>query len=208
MKLSRATLSAYAGYTEDAFFGFSVEMYSESARKRRVNPKKFYLIDPGLHNYLTLRFAENRGRLLENLVFLELRRKGLPIFYYRTARGGEVDFLIKDKDQWNLIGCFKPGASRPVSTATIKELTCFCLFPPMAENSSRPLYGLSLTQVCHDLTRIDAFSREKKALLSALSELRITTGTIINETVKRMEQSGSYSLNILPIWEWLLSLRR
>ena len=48
MKLSRATLSAYARYVEDAFFGFFVEMYSESVRKRQINPKKFYLIDPGL----------------------------------------------------------------------------------------------------------------------------------------------------------------
>jgi predicted AAA+ superfamily ATPase len=97
MKLSRATLSSFAGYIEDTVFGFFVEMYSESARKRQVNPKKFYLIDVGMHNYLTLRFSENKGRVLENLVFLQLRRKNVPIYYYRTASGHEVDFLIKEK---------------------------------------------------------------------------------------------------------------
>jgi hypothetical protein len=164
MKLSRATLSAFAGYIEDAFFGFFVEMYSESARKRQVNPKKFYLIDPGLHNYLTFKFAENRGRLLENLVFLELRRKGLPIFYYKTAQGNEVDFLVYDHQrQWNMI------------------------------------------QVCHDLTHIDACSREKKALLSALSEMDLNAGTIINDSEKRVEKSGNRTLDIVPIWEWLLN---
>ena len=163
MKLSRSTLSAYAGYVEDTFFGFFVEMYSESVRKRQVNPKKFYLIDPGMHNYLTFKFTENRGRLLENLVFLELRRKGIPIFYYKTSRGYEVDFLIKDKGQ------------------------------------------LALIQVCHDLAHIDTFSREKKALISGLKELKINTGTIINDSEKRVEQCGNYRLNIVPIWEWLLN---
>ena len=163
MKLSRATLSAYAGYVEDTFFGFFVEMYSESARKRQVNPKKFYLIDPGMHNFLTFKFAENRGRLLENLVFLELRRRGIPIFYYKTARGYEVDFLIKDRDQWNLI------------------------------------------QVCHDLAHIDTYSREKRALISGLKELKINAGTIINDAEKRVEKFEDYSLNIVPIWEWLLN---
>lgn len=163
MKLSRATLSTYAKYVEDTFFGFFVEMYSESVRKRQINPKKFYLIDPGMHNYLTFKFTENRGRLLENLVFLELRRKGVPIFYYKTSRGYEVDFLIKDTGQWHLI------------------------------------------QVCHDLTRIDTFSREKKALLSGLSELKMNTGTLINASEKRNEQHGDYTLDIMPIWEWLIN---
>jgi len=103
MKLSRATLSTFAQYVEDAFFGFFIEMYSESARKRQVNPKKFYLIDQGLHNYLTLKFSENKGRLLENLVFLELRRRGTSIFYYKTSAGHEIDFLLKEKGKWKLI---------------------------------------------------------------------------------------------------------
>ena len=162
MKLSRATLSAYARYVEDAFFGFFVEMYSESARKRQVNPKKFYLIDPGIHNYLTFKFSEQKGRLLENLVFLELKRRGLPIFYYKSNRGYEVDFLIKDNGQKQLI------------------------------------------QVCHDLTAIDTFSREKRALMAGLKELKLTAGTIINDSQKKEESNGNYRLNIIPIWEWLL----
>lgn len=163
MKLSRATLSSFAGYIEDTFFGFFVEMYSESARKRQVNPKKFYLIDLGLHNYLTFKFSENKGRLLENLVFLELRRKGLPIFYYKTRRKHEVDFLIKDKGIWRMI------------------------------------------QVCYDLTHIDTFTREKNALVSGLSDFGIDAGTIITTNEKRTEQIEKYRLNIVPVWEWLLS---
>lgn len=63
----------------------------------------------------------------------------------------------------------------------------------------------ALIQVCHDLAHIDTFSREKKALISGLKELKIDTGTIINDSEKRVEQCGNYRLNIVPIWEWLLN---
>ncbi len=163
MKLSRTTLSTYAGYVEDIFFGFFVEMYSESARKRQVNPKKFYLIDLGFHNYLTFRFSENKGRLLENLVFLDLRRREYPIFYYKTAQGHEVDFLLREKGEWKLV------------------------------------------QVCHDLSHIDTFSREKNALVSGLQELGLESGYILTAHEKRVETVGKHTINIMPVWEWLLN---
>ncbi len=103
MKVSRTTLSTFARYIEDIFFGFFVEMHSDSVRKRQINPRKFYLADLGIHNYLTLKFSENRGRLLENLVFLELRRKGYPVYYYKTRGGHEVDFLVYNKGETKLI---------------------------------------------------------------------------------------------------------
>lgn len=103
MRVSSSTLATYSRYVEDIFFGFFVEMYSESTRKRQINPKKFYLIDQGLHNYLTLGFSANKGRVLENLVFLELKRRGLEVFYYRTKSGAEVDFLIRDNNGLRLI---------------------------------------------------------------------------------------------------------
>jgi hypothetical protein len=102
-KLSRATLSYFARYVEEAFFGFFLEMYSESVRRRQVNPKKFYLIDVALHNFLTFKFSENKGKVLENLVFLELRRKAQSVFYYRTAAGEEVDLLVRNPGSMRLI---------------------------------------------------------------------------------------------------------
>lgn len=164
MKLSRATLSTFGRYIEDTFFGFFVEMYSESIRKRQVNPKKFYLVDLGMHNYLTIKFSENKGRLLENLVFLELRRRGIPVFYYKTVNGLEVDFLINTDGRWDMI------------------------------------------QTCYDLSQIDTFAREKKALAAGLKELGHDQGTILTDHEKRIEQIGNFTLNIVPVWEWLLTV--
>lgn len=103
MKLSRATLSYFARYVEESSFGFFLEMHSTSARKRQVNPKKFCLIDPALHNFLTFKFSENKGRILENIVFLDLRRSCPSIFHYRTPAGEEVDFLVRDRNVLSLV---------------------------------------------------------------------------------------------------------
>jgi len=162
MKLSRTTLSTYARYVEDIFFGFFLELYSESVRKRQINPKKFYLIDQGLHNYLTLKFSENKGRLLENIVFLELRRRGFHVFYYKTATGHEVDFLLQDKGEWKLI------------------------------------------QVCHDVSHIETFSREKKALIAGMREMGLRSGTIITHDDTREETIDTYTIHMAPAWKWLL----
>lgn len=162
MKLSRATLSTYARYVKDIFFGFFVELYSESARKRQINPKKFYIIDQGLHNYLTLKFSENKGRLLENIVFLEVRRRGFHVFYHKTATGHEVDFLLKNNGEWKLI------------------------------------------QVCHDLSHIETFAREKKALISGLREMGLRSGTIITHDEAREEKINNYTIKMVPVWKWLL----
>ena len=163
MKLSRATLSAFARYVEDVFFGFLVDIYSESIRKRQVNPKKFYLIDQGMHNYLTLKFSENRGRLLENLVFLELRRRQHSFCYYKTKGGHEVDFVVIHKEKEE-----------------------------------------ELIQVCHDLTHVETYSRERKALLSGIKELGLKNGLILTQDEKREEKYEDYCLQIMPVWEWLL----
>jgi predicted AAA+ superfamily ATPase len=63
-----------------------------------------------------------------------------------------------------------------------------------------------LIQVCHDLSQIDTFSREKKALLSGLRELKINTGIILTDSHKQVERVGEKTLKIVPVWEWLLKL--
>ena len=75
----------------------------------------------------------------------------------------------------------------------------------MFENVTQISPKWNLIQVCYDLTYIDTFSRKKKALLSGLNELGIDTGTIINDSEKRVEPCRDYMLNIIPIWEWLLN---
>lgn len=76
----------------DAYAVFTVTILSESVHKQNTNPKKLYGIDTGLLNATTTGRLQNRGRLLENLVFLALRRRGGEIHYVKTVKGHEVDF--------------------------------------------------------------------------------------------------------------------
>jgi uncharacterized protein len=103
LTVGKNTLHEYLSYIEDAYLAFRVPLYSESIRKIQTNPKKIYAIDSGLINAYTLGISENRGHFLENLVYLDLRRRQQEIFYYLTKTRNEVDFLTKTiKGKWQL----------------------------------------------------------------------------------------------------------
>lgn len=96
--VGRSTLYDYLSYIEDAYLTFSVPLYSESIRKTQSNPKKIYAIDSGLTQAISVGINDNYGRILENLVFLDLRRRGDIIYYYLTKNRHEVDFFTKSLD--------------------------------------------------------------------------------------------------------------
>jgi len=62
-----------------------------------VNPRKIYVIDTGLINACSRSPRPQWGHLLENFVFMELRRLQEAIEYYKTASGREVDFVVTDR---------------------------------------------------------------------------------------------------------------
>lgn len=87
---------AFVSYLEDSYLLFTVSKFDYSLKKQAVNPKKVYLIDNGLADVNSVSFSSNRGRMLENCVFLELRRAGKEIFYFRENK--ECDFLVKERN--------------------------------------------------------------------------------------------------------------
>lgn len=92
----KETLYSYLEHLEDAFLIFTVPIFTESLRHMQTTPKKIYAIDNGLILANTFNLSDNLGKLLENLVYLDLRRQGKKIFYYRTADGYEIDFITQD----------------------------------------------------------------------------------------------------------------
>ena len=66
-------------------------------KKQLINPKKVYSIDNGLSNVNSASFSADRGRMLENIVFLQLRRKYKAIFYFKEDN--ECDFLVKGRNK-------------------------------------------------------------------------------------------------------------
>lgn len=95
-KVSKSTLSEYLNYINEVYFLFSLQVFSYKIKDRLVYPKKIYSIDNGLINSISIKFNQNLGPLLENIVFLELRRKQKEVFYFISKNNLEVDFLIKE----------------------------------------------------------------------------------------------------------------
>lgn len=92
LAVSKKTISNYLNYLRDAFFIILNDKFSFSPRKRLMNPKKVYLFDNGFA-FLGTAFSENRGKLLENSVAIELLRRQQEIFYFKDHN--ECDFIVK-----------------------------------------------------------------------------------------------------------------
>ena len=86
----------FLNHLTEAYLLYTVPIYSRSERIRQVNPAKVYAIDTGLLEAVTLRQGDDRGALLENLIFLHLRRQNIHPSYYVTQTGREVDFVYRD----------------------------------------------------------------------------------------------------------------
>ena len=71
-------------------FGF-MPMFSYSSKAQMINPRKVYAIDTGLISVLSLSKTEDKGRKLENMVYLHLRRKYSELYYFDDK--GECDFV-------------------------------------------------------------------------------------------------------------------
>ncbi|MBI9039227.1 MAG: ATP-binding protein [Bacteroidales bacterium] len=96
------TALSYISYFEDAYLFFTVPRFSYSLKKQAKNQKKIYGIDSGLVSNLSLSFSKDKGRLLENMVFIELKRRSKDVYYFRNR--GECDFVVsKNQKLENLI---------------------------------------------------------------------------------------------------------
>lgn len=89
------TVKNYFGYLEDSYLLFQLPPFSVKLKERLTGNRKVYCIDTGMINAIASKISPDDGRLLENVVFLELRRSGREIYYYPSLKG-EVDFVVKN----------------------------------------------------------------------------------------------------------------
>lgn len=88
---STTTILDYFSYLKDAYVLEFVPLYDYSIKKQLRNPQKIYAIDLGLYHQNKIVFSPNDGRVLENMVYLHLRRLQKEIYYFQGK--GECDFL-------------------------------------------------------------------------------------------------------------------
>lgn len=94
---STHTAKNYTSYLEETYMVYLLSKFSFKHKEVLASPKKAYVIDTGLINALTFRMSENMGRLMENVVLVELLRKSteLEIYYWKDYQQREVDFVVK-----------------------------------------------------------------------------------------------------------------
>jgi uncharacterized protein len=95
------TIISYIGYLEDCYLFFTVTKFDYSLKKQQINQKKVYCIDTALAQANSISFSEDMGRILENLVYLGIKRKFSEIYYFR--RNGECDFVVLEKGKPRLV---------------------------------------------------------------------------------------------------------
>lgn len=93
------TIRSYVEYLENGWLFFTIRRYDDSLKRQQIAPKKVYCIDTGMANKVGFKFSPNSEKLLENLVFLALRRQTKNIFYLSTQGGYEVDFYLPEQGQ-------------------------------------------------------------------------------------------------------------
>lgn len=91
MKISSENINRYLGFFEEAFVIFRVPFFSYSVKQQIYRPDKIFCVDTGLVNVAGFVFSQNKGRLLENLIYHRLRASEGQVFYWKN--GTEIDFV-------------------------------------------------------------------------------------------------------------------
>lgn len=95
-----STVSKWVSYLENSFLVFKLERFDFKLKQQFIAPKKIYCVDLGIVGVIGFRFSEEIGRMIENIVAVELQRRKLlletsEIYYWKDYFQNEVDFVVK-----------------------------------------------------------------------------------------------------------------
>jgi predicted AAA+ superfamily ATPase len=93
---STTTVKNYTLFLESVFLLFEVYKYDYSLKKQFVSNKKIFSIDNGLRNQVAFKHSSDKGRLLENMIFTELKRRRKNVFYFKEKN--ECDFVLEQNN--------------------------------------------------------------------------------------------------------------
>ena len=177
LKIPLKTVERYSKYLNIARLYISLKRFSLSIKEQEKSPRKIYLIDNSFHTALGFKVSENIGKLMENLVAIELfRRKSYyhrswELYYLKTGNDYEVDFLIKEG-------------------LKVKQLI-------------QVTYANSFDEIKH--REIRALLKAKEIFKEDNPELLIITWNY--EDKKELSWFGrSGRIRFIPLWKWLLNL--
>jgi predicted AAA+ superfamily ATPase len=94
------TVKNYVDYLKESFIINIIDRFSPKLKQQVLSPKKLYVVDHGICNFLSFKLSGDTGKLLENITCIELLRKksvdsSLEIYYWKDYQQNEVDFVVK-----------------------------------------------------------------------------------------------------------------
>jgi uncharacterized protein len=101
LKMSAETTERFSDYLESSYLVFFLKRFSYKFKEQEKSPRKVYAVDTGVASTIGFRFSPNLGKLAENAVFLELKRRAylnpfLEVYYWKSLANEEVDFVVKE----------------------------------------------------------------------------------------------------------------
>ncbi len=106
--VSHRTVRAYFDILEDTYLSFRLPPWKKSKNRRMILTEKFYLFDVGVANFLAMRSPRigsmEFGKSLEHYILMEIRayqsyrKPEMPLSFWRTSTGQEVDFVLGDRE--------------------------------------------------------------------------------------------------------------
>ena len=93
--MNAITVKEYISYLSGAYLFFELLRFDYSIKKQLGSPRKIYIIDTAFSAISGFSLSPDKGRILENIVFIELMRRGSELFYFAGEQ--ECDFIIRDK---------------------------------------------------------------------------------------------------------------
>lgn len=91
---SVSSIKDYLDYYQQSYLFFFLKKFDYSVQKQIMNSRKAYTIDPAFVNRLGFSFSENKGRIIENIVYIELLRRRKEVYYFSGKN--ECDFLVME----------------------------------------------------------------------------------------------------------------
>ncbi|MEW6328964.1 MAG: ATP-binding protein [Candidatus Micrarchaeota archaeon] len=101
LNLHYDTVKKYVPYFEEVFLLFTVSHFSWKVKTQLKKDMKCYSVDNGLRNAVAFKFSDDLGRLAENAVLVELKRRGKEVYFWKGRK--EVDFVLREGNKLTAI---------------------------------------------------------------------------------------------------------
>ncbi len=122
LEIPTDTVSELTQYLEDAFLILNISRYHYNLKVQKRDSRKFYAIDTGLRNANCSSATNDLGKLFENVIFIELKRRYKDIYYYKEEQ--EVDFVITENYRIKALiqACYSDLKDKEVYTREVQAL--------------------------------------------------------------------------------------